>query len=120
MFSAFTLIPSFLHQKYTLIPCPFHITIKKHSLRSALHGYMLCYEMAICLPVLPSSRWSFGNSIVKIPSSTLAAIFASSTLSGNKQEFLTDKGFQYWFDLDEIDALEQHNENFRAQENEEQ
>ena len=28
--------------------------------------------------------------------------------------------FAYWFDLDEMDVLEQHNEGFRAQENEEQ
>ena len=35
-------------------------------------------------------------------------------------KWLIDKGFQYWFDLDDIETLEQHNENFRAQENEEQ
>lgn len=29
-------------------------------------------------------------------------------------------GFQYWFDLEDIESLEQHNEDFRAQENEEQ
>ena len=29
-------------------------------------------------------------------------------------------GFQYWFDLDDIDLLEAHNDDFRAQENEEQ
>ena len=34
--------------------------------------------------------------------------------------YLIEIGFQYWFDLTDIDALEQHNENFRAQENEEQ
>ncbi len=28
--------------------------------------------------------------------------------------------FNYWFDLDDIETLEQHNEDFRAQENEEQ
>jgi len=33
---------------------------------------------------------------------------------------LVDKGFQYWFDLDDIEQLEQHNDDFRAQENEEQ
>ena len=35
-------------------------------------------------------------------------------------KWLIDKGFPYWFDLDDIETLEQHNENFRAQENEEQ
>ena len=59
---------------------------------------------------------------------------ASFCASGNKQEFLTDLtgnrrwlpfhvieiGFQYWFDLNDIDTLETHNEAFRAQENEEQ
>ena len=35
-------------------------------------------------------------------------------------KWLIDKGFQYWFDLDDIETLEQHNEDFRAQENEEQ
>ncbi len=69
---------------------------------------------------------------------------ASFCASGNKQEFLTDitgnrryitlpyeqiyaqakylidLGFQYWFDLDDIDLLEVHNDDFRAQENEEQ
>ena len=34
--------------------------------------------------------------------------------------YLIDMGFQYWFDLDDIDALEVHNDDFRAQENEEQ
>ena len=29
-------------------------------------------------------------------------------------------GFQYWFDLKDIDELEVHNDDFRAQENEEQ
>ena len=31
-----------------------------------------------------------------------------------------ENDFQYWFDLDDIDALEVHNDDFRAQENEEQ
>ena len=35
-------------------------------------------------------------------------------------KYLLDNGFQYWFDLDDIDQLEVHNEDFRAQENEEQ
>ena len=35
-------------------------------------------------------------------------------------KFLIDLGFQYWFDLEDIESLEQHNEDFRAQENEEQ
>ena len=34
--------------------------------------------------------------------------------------YLIEHDFNYWFDLDDIDILEQHNENFRAQENEEQ
>ena len=34
--------------------------------------------------------------------------------------YLIEMGFQYWFDLDDIDALEVHNDDFRAQENEEQ
>ena len=34
--------------------------------------------------------------------------------------YLIDMGFQYWFDLDDIDQLEAHNDDFRAQENEEQ
>ena len=34
--------------------------------------------------------------------------------------YLIEKGFQYWFDLDDIDQLEAHNDDFRAQENEEQ
>ena len=33
---------------------------------------------------------------------------------------LIDNGFQYWFDLHDIDELEAHNDDFRAQENEEQ
>ena len=51
---------------------------------------------------------------------------ASFCASGNKQEFLTDitgnrRWLPFlWFDLDDIETLEQHNENFRAQENEEQ
>ena len=34
--------------------------------------------------------------------------------------YLIEMGFQYWFDLDDINQLEQHNDDFRAQENEEQ
>jgi predicted P-loop ATPase len=34
--------------------------------------------------------------------------------------YLVDTGFQYWFDLDDINEIEAHNETFRAQENEEQ
>jgi len=34
--------------------------------------------------------------------------------------YLIDLGFQYWFDLTDIDELEAHNDDFRAQENEEQ
>ena len=34
--------------------------------------------------------------------------------------YLVDIGFQYWFDMDDIDQLEAHNDDFRAQENEEQ
>ena len=34
--------------------------------------------------------------------------------------YLVDTGFQYWFDLEDIETLEHHNEDFRAQENEEQ
>ena len=34
--------------------------------------------------------------------------------------YLIANGFQYWFDLSDIDELEQHNDDFRAQENEEQ
>ena len=30
-------------------------------------------------------------------------------------KWLIDKGFQYWFDLDDIETLEQHNENRRGQ-----
>lgn len=35
-------------------------------------------------------------------------------------KYLIDTGFQYWFDMDDIDAIEAHNDDFRAQENEEQ
>ena len=35
-------------------------------------------------------------------------------------KYLIEIGFQYWFDLDDIDELEAHNDDFRAQENEEQ
>ena len=35
-------------------------------------------------------------------------------------KYLIDHGFQYWFDLEDIETLETHNEDFRAQENEEQ
>ena len=34
--------------------------------------------------------------------------------------YLVEHGFQYWFDLEDIEKLEHHNEDFRAQENEEQ
>ena len=34
--------------------------------------------------------------------------------------YLIEQGFQYWFDLQDIEALETHNDDFRAQENEEQ
>ena len=34
--------------------------------------------------------------------------------------YFIEQGFQYWFDLNDIDELEQHNDDFRAQENEEQ
>ena len=34
--------------------------------------------------------------------------------------YLIDYGFNYWFDLDDIATLEEHNEAFRAQESEEQ
>jgi hypothetical protein len=34
--------------------------------------------------------------------------------------YLIQNDFNYWFDLEEIDTLEQHNEAFRAQESEEQ
>ena len=34
--------------------------------------------------------------------------------------YLVENGFQYWFDLEDIEKLEHHNEDFRAQENEEQ
>ena len=34
--------------------------------------------------------------------------------------YLIENGYQYWFDMDDIDTLEQHNDAFRAQENEEQ
>ena len=33
------------------------------ALRSALHGYMLCYEMAICLPVLRAKLSTFCHSV---------------------------------------------------------
>lgn len=35
-------------------------------------------------------------------------------------KWLIDTGYQYWFDLDEIAQLEEHNNDYRAQENEEQ
>ena len=35
-------------------------------------------------------------------------------------KYLIDMGFQYWFDLDDIEQIEAHNDDFRAQENEEQ
>ncbi len=35
-------------------------------------------------------------------------------------QYLIEKGFQYWFDLDDIDQLEAHNDDFRAHKNEEQ
>ena len=34
--------------------------------------------------------------------------------------YLVEQGFQYWFDLQDIETLETHNDDFRAQENEEQ
>ena len=34
--------------------------------------------------------------------------------------YLVEYGFNYWFDLDDIATLEEHNESFRAQESEEQ
>ena len=34
--------------------------------------------------------------------------------------YLVDMGFQYWFDMEDIEKLEVHNDDFRAQENEEQ
>ena len=34
--------------------------------------------------------------------------------------YLVEIGFQYWFDMDDIETLELHNDDFRAQENEEQ
>ena len=34
--------------------------------------------------------------------------------------YLIEHDFNYWFELEEIDVLEEHNESFRAQENEEQ
>jgi predicted P-loop ATPase len=34
--------------------------------------------------------------------------------------YLIEHGFNYWFDLDEINSMEAHNEAFRSQENEEQ
>lgn len=35
-------------------------------------------------------------------------------------KWMIEMGYQYWFDLEEIEALEAHNDDFRAQENEEQ
>lgn len=35
-------------------------------------------------------------------------------------KYLIASGYQYWFDLEDIEQLESHNEDFRAQENEEQ
>ena len=35
-------------------------------------------------------------------------------------KWLIETGYQYWFDLDEIAQLEAHNDDYRAQENEEQ
>ena len=35
-------------------------------------------------------------------------------------KYLIENDFQYWFDLDDIDEIEAHNDDFRAQENEEQ
>lgn len=34
--------------------------------------------------------------------------------------YLIEKQFQYWFDLEDIDTIEAHNDDFRVQENEEQ
>ena len=34
--------------------------------------------------------------------------------------YLVQNDFNYWFDIDEIEVMEQHNEEFRAQENEEE
>ena len=34
--------------------------------------------------------------------------------------YLIEIGFQYWFDMNDIETLEHHNEDFRAQDNEEQ
>ncbi len=34
--------------------------------------------------------------------------------------YLIEKQFQYWFDLEDIDTIERHNDDFRVQENEEQ
>ena len=34
--------------------------------------------------------------------------------------YLIEHGFQYWFDLEDIERIEAHNDDFRAQENEEQ
>ena len=34
--------------------------------------------------------------------------------------YLVQNDFNYWFDMDEIEVMEQHNEEFRAQENEEE
>ena len=35
-------------------------------------------------------------------------------------KYLIDNNFQYWFDLDDINLLESHNDDFRTQDNEEQ
>ena len=40
--------------------------------------------------------------------------------SGVQARYLIQHGFNYWFDLDDIATLEEHNETFRAQESEEQ
>jgi hypothetical protein len=34
--------------------------------------------------------------------------------------YLIENGYNYWFDLDDINTLEEHNESFRAQDSEEQ
>ena len=46
--------------------------------------------------------------------------FATRTRSNHQQGSRVEIGFQYWFDMDDIETLEQHNDDFRAQENEEQ
>ena len=38
----------------------------------------------------------------------------------SQARYLAQNGFKYWFDMDDIEVLEAHNEDFRAQENEEQ